>query len=274
MKRAQRLLAHTAVVMALALGAGSAQAIPLTFAFTGTVRETILFDEFGNATYDHSHDGEDVGGAIIVETAGLLRDTFTVDFGTFLFFFQPTNGGLFSSTLTIGGTAIDVGAYDNDSGSLQILDSSGPTPCGEGCSSLTPDSVGIGHRSTNFPRIFAEPLNGAFDGRSLSFSWFDPDNQLGLVDLSKPFEPLDLLNIPLRQVFGSFQQETETCTNDLCFLTSDVNTNFTISSFTISAAAVPVPEPGTLSLFLLGMFGIGEVKKWRSGRDSNPRPPA
>jgi hypothetical protein len=69
--------------MALALGAGSAQAIPLTFAFTGTVRETILFDEFGNATYDHSHDGEDVGGAIVVETEGLLRDTFTVDFGTF-----------------------------------------------------------------------------------------------------------------------------------------------------------------------------------------------
>ena len=275
MKRAQRLLAHTAVITALALGASSAQAVPITFAFTASVGSTFIFDEFGNATLDPSHNGELVTGAIVIETEGLQRDTFTGNFGTSLFFSEPTNGGLVSSTLTIGGSAIDVGAYDNDSGYLRILDSAGPTPCGAGCSSLTPDQVGVAHFSTNSPQVFDGPLNGAFDSRSLTLGWLDPENPLGLIDLSNPFEPLDVLNIPLGpQIFGLFDQQVETCTNNVCTITSAISTNFTFSSLTATAAAVPVPEPGTLSLLLLGVLGLSGLKKWRSGRDSNPRPPA
>jgi PEP-CTERM motif-containing protein len=269
MKRAQRLLAHTAVVATLALGAGAAQAIPLTFAFTATVRETNIFDESGHVTSDPSHNGEAVNGAIVVETDGLFRDTFNDDFGTSLLFFQLTNAGLFSSTLTIGGTAVDVLTYANDTGSLRVIDSNGPVPCGDGCSTLTPDQVGVGVGSTNFPRIFDEPLSGAFDSRSLGLGWFDPDNPLGLVDLSNPFEPLDVLNIPLRQVFGSFSQQTETCVDSLCSFTSDISTIFTINSFTVTAATVPVPEPGTLSLFLLGLLATAGARSRRAVKSSD-----
>jgi PEP-CTERM motif-containing protein len=102
----------------------------------------------------------------------------------------------------------------------------------------------------------------------LGLGWFDPDNPLGFVDLSNGFEPLDVLNIPLRQVFGSFSQQTETCRDDLCFLTSDISTSFTFTSFTVSAATVPVPEPGTLSLFLLGVLATAGARSRRGIKSS------
>ena len=266
MKRAQRLLVHTAVAASLALGAASAQAIPLTFAFTASVRETIIFNEFGQATYDPSHNGEAVTGAIVVETDGLLSETFTSNFGTSLIFRQATNSGLFSSALTIGGTAVDVGAYDRDTGSLQIIDSNGPQPCGDGCSSLTPDQVGVGFRSSNFPLIFDQPLNGVFLSRSLSLGWSDPDNQLGLIDLSRPFGPLDILNVPIAQAFALFTQQVENCRDDFCSFGGQTVTNFTIDSLSVTAAAVPVPEPGTLSLFLLGLLATAGNRSRRALR--------
>jgi hypothetical protein len=276
MGKARRFFAHTTVTALLALAASSAQAIPLTFAFTATVRETIIFNEFGQATFDLSHNGEAVTGAIMIETDGLVRDEFVATDGTYLQFFEPNNLALISSVLNIGGIAHDVGAYDDGFGGLQVVDSSGPQPCGEGCSSLTPDQVVVFDGSTNFPRIFDPLLTGVFDTRSLTLGWSDVDNNpLGLIDLSNGFEPLDVLNIPIGTLFGLFTQSVDTCVDGECLQSSSISTNFQFGSLTVSAAQMPVPEPGTLSLFVLGLLGVGGVKKkWRSGRDSNPRPPA
>ena len=57
-----------------------------------------------------------------------------------------------------------------------------------------------------------------------------------------------------------------------CLLSSTTTTVFQFGSLTARVARVP--EPSTLTLFLLGVLGVGVKKKWRSGRDSNPRPPA
>ena len=278
MGKAQRLFARTTVTALLALAASSAQAVPLTFAFTATVRETIIFNEFGQATFDPSHNGAAVTGAITIETDGLVRDEFVATDGTYLQFFEPNNlaVALISSVLDIGGIARDVGAYADNFGGLQVIDSSGPQPCGEGCSGLTPDQVVVFHGSTNFPRIFAPLLTGVFDTRSLTLGWSDTEtNPLGLIDLSNGFEPLDVLSIPIGTLFGLFTQSVDTCVDGECVQSSSTSTNFQFGSLTVSAAQMAVPEPGTLGLFVLGLLGVGGVKKkWRSGRDSNPRPPA
>src|SRR5262249_21123140 len=148
-------------------------------------------------------------GTIVVEVDGLLR-TVTDSFGTTLTFFQVTNGGLFSSTLTVGGAAIDVGAYARDSGTLRIIDSN--EQCDNGC---VLDQVVMGHPSTTL--VFTDdPLNGVFDSCSFSLGWYDPDDPFGLVDLTKPFEPLDVLKVPLGLITAQFIQQVQTCTDDLC----------------------------------------------------------
>ena len=279
MNRAQRLLAHTAVAAALALAASAAHAIPITFSFTGTVRGTTIFNELGQGTFDPSHDGEAVSGALVLETEGLLRDLSVRNDGTHLSFFT-LDSALISTTLSIGGVTYDPGVYARDLGLLSIIDSSGPQPCGPGCSSLTPDQVVAVHGSTNSPGIFDPTLTGVFDTRSLTLGWHDVENNpLGLIDLSNGFEPLDVLNIPITTITGVFTQQVETCLNGLCSFTRTVSTGLQFGSLTVGAASTSVPEPGTLSLFLLGLLGAAATRnsrgrKWRSGRDSNPRPPA
>lgn len=245
-----------------------ASAVPIRFDFSGTVRETNVFNS-GIGSQDHSNDGAAFAVSIIVETDGLTKSTTTAASGvTVSYLDAPGAPELVSSSVVINGTAYDVGIYDFDQGGIRFIDSSGPVSCGVGCATFTPDQFNISDSSTEIlfgPGPF--PADGVYRNRSVNINSADPDVgglnpfnyalMMDYFDLAATDDPLSVLTLPLGFLGGSYNEGAFTCTSvptKHCIGDYNKVTVFTINS--VSRSIVSVPEPASFGLLAFGLAGL------------------
>jgi hypothetical protein len=260
------VLARATLATALAIAATTAHAIPLVFNFTGSVSSRVTLDTGGNASYDHSLDGQAMSGWITLETDGLVTSSTTNERFDRLTFADSIGDSVewVTSGLTIGGVAYDVGGYQHDYGQLAYLDSNGPTSCGPNCTSTTPDQWMVLDESRQLPN---PAPNTRYNTRALSLSVYDALNQFGFIDLSQGFDALSVLTLPSAYATGLYQENTWFCgSSDSCNV-QRTSTWLQINSLSISAPP-SVPEPGTLALLAMGIFGTALTRRSKKSRRS------
>lgn len=267
MTRIKTTLSRAVLAVGLAMAAASAQAVPIIFDFTGTVRETQYYD-WVNQTggTDLSLAGQAVTGRIVVEVDGLRPHETTTASGTTVGYtdsiLNPTE--LITSQLNIAGVNYDVGAYSGDTGFVFAFDSSGVPPC-EGCA-VVRDLLAVtdGSREYWLPDGVVPPP-GEYGARDLRINWIDGGTAPDFVDLSNGFEPLDMLQMLTGLIpSGSYEDAVWDCAADeTCTVTSSSRTFFQINTMNVHTTSVP--EPGTLALFAVGLLG-GAVARRSSAK--------
>ena len=264
MKRIIRAAALAVIVMS---GATTASAVPIKIDFTGSVVSSNRFDADLVLTAEPIYLGQSVTGWILIETEGLQRvPGGTSAFPALGFNDVPAAPELITSSLFIGGTAIDVGLYDVDTGSIRYLDSIGPVSCGPGCSSTPSDRIVFTDSSA---QVIVDPLqfpsSGTYFGRSMTLfsaarpSSADPTAISSYFDLSQNLDAMSATTLPLdpavHTVIGSFSELTTTCIERSCRTYSSLALGFDITS--VVRQVVQIPTPGTLPMAMLAFLALG-----------------
>jgi len=240
---------------AVIVSAAPANAIPVTFDFSGTVAQVSVIDfTTGVLTPDFSTAGQSFNAQFTVDTdlfgAGVPAAT---DIGDRLGFSSLLPGAV-TSSLFINGESIDVAPYASNRANASFLDSNGVVSCGEGCSRLAPDQFNVSTSSEDFT-----PL-GPVATRNLSFSFvaafaaFDnPELATSWFDLSPGFDLTQLASLPLPDSLTAsvfLSDFVFDCTGVRCQQTSSQRTLFAVTAAGRTAA---VPEPATLGLLAFGV---------------------
>lgn len=268
--KTNNVLVRATLAAAVSFIAPSANAIPITFTFSGTVQTTEVVDfssGSGSPTYDHSLDGQAFSAWITIDTDGLVRSQGTDGDGTHVLQLndlasEPAEWT--TSGLTIGGLSYDVGIYDRDYGQIAVNDYPGPV-CAPSICYDRPDWVNISDRSAEYTLSTAP--NGQYQDIRLNFSLRDLNNPNGLIDLTQGFEATDLLTLPLTTASATFARVTRDCLDGTCSVANSTTTGFLVSSWTITTPDAlgthNVPEPTTLALLAVGLLGTAATRRAR-----------
>lgn len=256
MTATQSVLSRVVLAVGLGMAAASAQAVPIIFDFTGTVRHTYHNDWVNQTSgYDLSLAGQAVTGRIVVQVDGLRPRETTTASGTTVGYtdsiLDPTE--LITSELNIAGVNYDVGAYSGDTGTVFAFDSSGLPPC-EGCA-VVRDLLAVTDSSREYwlPDGVVPPP-GEYGARDLRINWIDGGTAPDFVNLSNGFEPLDIHQMLMGLIpSGSYEEAVWDCAGEECTVTSSSRTFFNINMMSVHTPSVP--EPGTLALFAVGLLG-------------------
>jgi hypothetical protein len=258
---------------------GLAVAVPLRFDFSGTVRETNVFN-FGINTPDHTNDGASFTASILIETSGLTKSTSVSSVGTQVQYLDaPAAPEWVMSSVMIAGVSYDVGIYGFDRGGISFLDSAGPQPVGctfPNCSGSAPDQFSVFDSSTEslfglVPSPF--PGDGVYRTRSLSlnssdpdFSPFNPALSMDYFDLTATDSPLSAVTLPLGFLGGHYSESHLTCTSGPTRRCVGDYNRVTVFSITqITRSIVSVPEPASAALFAFGMLGLAIRRRRKMG---------
>ena len=265
---------RVAMIAALVLTgfAANAYAAMIRFDFTGSVYSAYSFDASGAATQLPSYLGQSVTGSMLIDTNGLVRSTQDGQAAASLSFTNNSPApDLITSSLIIGDAHYNIGVYPANSGGIRYVDSHGPISCGDGCSSMTPDSFLVSDGSAE---VWGTPVSipTSYSSRFLSISstaWADdplnPGTSLNYIDLTQNLDATSILSLPLqtqifRGVTGLYSEQVTTCTSSSCVGSSRLALGFDIASIA-RADVSPVPLPSSLSMLILGIGLLAVLRK-------------
>jgi len=238
-------------------------AVPLVFDFAGSVLTQAHFDApTGIRTFDDAAVGQAFSAQLEIDTdrfmPGSLTDAFS--FRDLLFFTDIGGTSPWTSSLTIGGNAIDVGIHDRNYAYVELQDTKNP---GVG------DSLLVVARSD-----LSGPL-GVTNSSLMQLVAFETysagQTPPGYIDLDLPFDVDSLLTVALPNLRLSYGTSSFDCqASNLCFFAASDTTDFLVTSVTRSVrGATDVPEPGTLGLFAGAMLGMWAFARRRKGALGN-----
>ncbi|MBB6096298.1 hypothetical protein HNQ60_005220 [Povalibacter uvarum] len=269
MKKAIQSLAF----LLLAGMAVSANAVQIRIDFTGTVYSSYRFGDDGVAVLEPLYMGQSVVGWMLIETEGLDRTEWGSATADYLGFSDgPDAPDLITSSLMIGGTNVDIGAYSENGGGIQYTDSKGPISLEGGGTLMTHDQFSFDDASGE---EIVDSATGAstYYGRSLYLGSaaipedpFDLSDSQAYIDLSQNLDALSSVYLPLqtesyRGLYGGY---ADACYGSGC-ATGDLSLAFEISSMV--RQVIGVPEPSTLPLMGIAAFALLAVRRRRSLTD-------
>lgn len=242
-----------------------ANAIPITFDFSGTLNRHTLYDgATGILTSDTSQLGQSLSATLTVEmdrfaAGGTLTDGFSfrsLSLSTDLNAPSPWSG-----SLSIGGQAVNLPLFDLNYAYLQLADSKGPLSCGPGCITQVLDStVLVGRSDRSGPLGVTQSTVLAFN----AFQSYDPAiPDPSYIDLDQPFSIGDLATIALPNLQFNYGTSTFDCQAlNLCFVATADNYWFDVT-VTRTLGATAVPEPGVLGLFAMALLMLVVLQRRR-----------
>jgi hypothetical protein len=242
------------VALVAAMAATPAQAVPITFDFSGTIASHSFFDPVAwELTEDPTVAGQAFTARMTIETDQFGPPILTEDCCDVRTLNSPLVGQTPAPTLdfTIGGAPFAVPTYDQTYNYYYLVD--GPPP------PVSADQIVVGWRSNQSPHV------GLLYGTSLDLTSLNAVDA-GFVDLDQPFDPASLLSYDLSDFTLNLTMATLDCPVLIsCQQLLVENYGLAVGSVvrTLGAGEVSVPEPGTLTLLAAGLFGIGLARRRR-----------
>ena len=243
-----------AVALVAAMATTPAQAVPITFDFSGTISSHSFFDPWAwELTEDPTVAGLAFTARMTIETDQFGPPILTEDCCEVRTLNSPLVGQTPPPTLdfTIGGTPFAVPTYDQTYNYYYLVD--GPPP------PVSADQIAVGWRSNPSPRV------GLVNGSSLDLTSMNAVDA-GFVDLDQPFDPASLLSYDLSDFTLNLTLSTYECpVANSCRQLLVENYALAVGSVTrtVGGSEVSVPEPGTLTLLAAGLLGLGLVRRRR-----------
>lgn len=247
-------LAASAAIVAFGFSV-SANAVIMSFEFSGYVNHASRIDQNGVGTSDPSYIGQSMFATITLDSEALERFAHTLPEASYLYF-SGTAPEAVQSSLLIGGVARDIGVHAFNGGGVVYTDSRRDPTC-QFCGGPV-DQFSIGHSSQDDGM---EP--GDYGFRSLYLNSaalsdpLDPSAGLDYIDFSQYLDAFSALSLPLASLFAGYSEGIMTCDAALvCSTSSELSLGFTVTSLARTIQSVSVPEPGALALFGLGLTGV------------------
>jgi len=249
----KRIVTASTAALAACLLAGTAEAVPFHFDFTGTTTGSSYsypMPAGAPTTVDGYSLGQAVNGGFNFDT-DRLYDAGTFGFQHSWVDWQPTNLTEPLAFLSFGGRDVSLPAYPGGSSysDVSFVDACTPTACEPGWAEnfslyatssdrdITADFTGTSHRTSIF-----------FDSAALirladypffqNYDYFD----------GASVDPLSILSLPLLDMIGIYSEETIDCVSGAC---TSLDRQFSFAIDSVSRGLTPataVPEPGTLEL--------------------------
>jgi hypothetical protein len=244
----------SAVALVAAMATTPAQAIPITFDFSGTISSHTFFDPWAwELTEDPTVAGQAFTARMTIETDLFGAPILTEVCCGVRTLNSPLIGQTPAPTLdfTIGGVPFAVPTYDQTYNYYYLVD--GPPP------PVSADQILVGWRSNPSPRVGLVNVSG-LDLTSLNAV------DAGFVDLDMPFDPASLLSYDLSDYTLNLTLTTLDCpvvNNCLQLLVENYALNVGSVARTIGGGEVSVPEPGTLALLATGLLAVGLARRLR-----------
>jgi hypothetical protein len=252
--------------------AGTAQAVPLYFDFTGTTTGysyTYPSPDGSPTTVDGYALGETVTGGFNFET-DRLYDAGTFGFQHSWVDWQPANLTEPLTFLSFGGRDVSLPAYPDGSKYtvVSFVDACTPT-CNPGWQDnfnlfttsidqeiTTADFTGTTHRSSLFVSSAAYTIVPDYPYQE-GFDYFD----------GATVDPFSIVSLPLFNMIGIYSEETVNCVAGAC-TNQSLQFNFSLDSVTRGIGPrASVPEPGTLGLFGMTALIALRLRRRRSAAD-------
>jgi hypothetical protein len=251
----------TLVTVLLSAACTQAHAVPIVFEFTGTVTNRFTQVVSGQSINDDSLNGVAYSASLTIDSDLLLRRP-VQDFGDQLIqeFTESEFGAPgVTGSLVIGGEAVDLRPYSRNFGNVSFGDQLDfVTQTYDGLV----DSLAINANSRAPEPTFPADTGERGSGRTLSLLAYEPWDPVNPATGMGSFANLsldDLLAMPLPNVTLSYLDASWTCQATYCIQLPMTRTSFSIDTVTRHVASVP--EPATLALFTLGLFGVAGVRR-------------
>jgi hypothetical protein len=243
-------------------------AVPIVFEFTGSITGRYTQVVSGELFSDETQNGVAYSASLTIDSDLLQSKPVYNDYGYKKVqeyvdpeFSTPAVVG----SLTLGSEVIDLRPYSGNAGNVAFGDSLGAIGgCNPQCDGLG-DSLAINANSrAPDPTSVAAGLTGS--SRVLSFGayedWdlFDPTKNGNLFSLDG-LSVDQLVSMSLPNAYLSYSDVYWSCGGTSCVQAPSTTTTFSIDTMTRRVASVP--EPGTLALFALGLFGVAGVRRRR-----------
>jgi hypothetical protein len=252
-----------AAALVAAMAASPAQAIPITFDFTGTISSHTFFDPWSfEFTEDPTVIGQAFTARMTIETDQFGSPILTEECCDVRTLNSPLVGQTPAPALdfTIGGAPFAVPTYDQTYNYYYLID--GPPP------PVSADQIIVGWRSNPSPRV------GIVNVSSLDLTSMNSVDA-GFVDLDQPFDPASLLSYDLSDFTLNLTLATYDCpVANSCRQLLVENYALAVGSVarTIGGGEVSVPEPGTLALLAAGLLGAGLARRRRLPTPTEQQP--
>jgi hypothetical protein len=241
---------------ALALSSFSvAQAVPVYVDFSGIVTQYTLPAVDGVST------GAAVTGGFTLETDRLLPSGPPLSGMQYTFLdLNPTGLAQPLATVSFGDREITFPQLERTYAYVNFVDGCRPG-CGTGWAEaysinaatqdvFTPGYTGLYH--SYFLNIFSLARTPLPDFPY--FEWFDGFDGAAMT-------AMDAFTLPTWELQGSFLESIADCANGVCTSVSDASFNFDLTSFTRGVGTRPVPEPGTLGMFVAALAGAWLLRR-------------
>jgi len=248
----------SAAALLAAMATTPAQAVPITFDFSGTVSSHTFFDPWAwEMTEDPTVVGLAFTARMTIETDQFGPPILTEECCEVRTLNSPLVGQTPAPTLdfTMGGSPFAVPTYDQTYNYYYLVD--GPPP------PVSSDQIIVGWRSHPSPSV------GLVNLTSLDLTSMNAVDA-GFVDLDQPFDPASLLSYALSDFTLNLTMATYDCPAvNGCRQLLVENYALAVGSVTrtLGGGEVSVPEPGTLTLMAAGLLGAALGRRRRSRPD-------